>query len=266
MKTLFMLLTLSIVLLSGCHTDNLHPDMMPPAEPTGIRTLTGDNLIELFWNPSPDPDVAGYNVFVSTSYNGPYNIIGSTAYPHFIDGGAVNGNTYFYAISAYDFDGNESGLSKDVAYDVPRPEGYDVVLNDYRMYPNSSGYDFSSYAVIPYDALGVDMFFENYNGTLYMDVYEDTDIQDMGPTNSILDISTAPAGGWSATHDAVLAVGHTYVVWTFDDHYAKFRVTALSAGRVAFDWAYQLQKSNPMLKRAAGTTDRSSIIRAGHTH
>jgi hypothetical protein len=82
-----------------------------------------------------------------------------------------------------------------------------------------------------------------------MFVNTDTDIQDMGPTGSILDIGTAPSSGWSSTHSVALAPGHTYVVWTWDDHYAKFRVSSVSTGRVAFDWAYQLQKSNPLMKR-----------------
>ena len=85
-----------------------------------------------------------------------------------------------------------------------------------------------------------------------MNVYTDTDIQDLGYTHSLLDIKVAPASGWSPTHDVRLYVGHTYVVWTHDDHYAKFRVTSLSPSRVVFDWAYQLQESNPMLKRVPG--------------
>jgi hypothetical protein len=152
-------------------------------------------------------------------------------------------------VTAYDFDGNESDLSRDVAYDIPRPEGYDVVLNDYRQSPSYAGYDFSAYMVVPYDAQSTDMYFENYNGTYYINVFTDSDIQDMGPTSSLLDIKVAPASGWSSTHDARLYVGHTYVVWTHDDHYAKFRVTGISPNRLVFDWAYQLQESNPLLKR-----------------
>jgi hypothetical protein len=83
-----------------------------------------------------------------------------------------------------------------------------------------------------------------------MGVGQDTDIQDMGPTKSILDVGQAPSAGWSTSHDVSLAVGHTYVVWTWDDHYAKFRVSALSPNRVVFDWAYQLIPSNRLMKRS----------------
>lgn len=246
--------TLWIVLLvlfaSGCkQMMNDVVDRTAPSRPSGLWTETGNNMIELFWDRNRESDVAGYNVFVSSSYNGRYALIGSVRDPYFNDTGARNGSTYYYAVTAYDYDGNESELSRDVAYDVPRPEGYGVVLDNYRQVTATSGYDFSRYGVVPYNDLYADMYFENYQGTYYMNVREDSDIKDMGPTNSILDIREAPSSGWSTTHDVQLVAGHTYVVWTWDDHYAKFRVSNVSPSRVTFDWAYQLQKSNPLLKR-----------------
>lgn len=247
MKKTILITAISLAAFSGCHKF-VDFDTVPPGEPTGLYTETGDNFIELFWNDNRESDVAGYNIFVSSTYDGRYELIGSSHSPYFLDNGARNGSTYYYAVTAYDFEGNESDLSKDVAYDVPRPEGYDVVVYDYRRYTGTSGYDFSRYAVVPYNDLYADMYFENYNGDLYMNVRTDSDIQDLGPTSSLLDIKLAPASGWSSTHDVLLQPGHTYVVWTWDDHYAKFRVTSISSTRVVFDWAYQLQESNPMLK------------------
>jgi hypothetical protein len=262
MKRLALLSAMFALALSGCHRGFLEPDYSPPSPPTGLRTATGDNFIEVFWNENPEPDVQGYNIYASSSYNGRYELIGSSDRAYFNDTGARNGNTYYYAVTAFDFDGNESALSRDVAYDIPRPEGYNVVLSDFRTAPSTAGYDFSGYSVVAYDDNTSDMWYEYYNGDYYMDVRTDTDIRDMGPTSSILDISTAPSSGWSTTHDVLLTVGHTYVVWTFDDHYAKFRVSGMSASRVTFDWAYQLQKSNPLLKRAAvgGTASRPGPV------
>jgi hypothetical protein len=254
MKTLALITVLSGTLLVwGCTESSLPPDQSAPAAPTGLTTFAGDNAIELFWNRSPEKDVAGYNVFVSSTYNGRYDLIGSSREPHYVDKGAVNGNIYYYAVTAYDYDGNESRLSRDVAYDIPRPEGYDVALGDFRKYPSVGGFDFSKNAVVPYDDNYADMYFENYRDTLYMDVRSDTDIQDMGPTASIQDIATAPVDGWSPTHDVVLQVGHTYIVWTWDDHYAKFRVSSLAPSRVTFDWVYQVRSATPMLKHGTGT-------------
>jgi hypothetical protein len=250
MKTIVMFIVSGSLLLVSCDKP-YGPDYNPPSPPTGLVTQTGDNFIELFWNENPESDLAGYNIFVSSSYNGRYELIGSTQNLYFLDEGAQNGFTYYYGVTAFDFEGNESELSRDEAYDIPRPEGYNVVLNDYRQQPWSAGYDFSDYSVVPYDDLYADIYFENFNGELYMDVrIDDTDIQDMGRTSSLLEIAIAPDSGWSATHDVRLYAGHTYVVWTWDDHYAKFRVTNISPNRVVFDWAYQLQQSNPMLKRA----------------
>ncbi len=151
MKPLFFLIIAASIGLSGCFVDINHPDKTPPSPPTGLSTATGDNFIELFWKKNPERDVAGYNVFASSSYDGRYELIGSSETPYFLDKDAVNGNVYYYAVTAYDYEGNESELSKDVAYDIPRPEGYDVQLSDYHLYPAVSGYDFSGYAVVRYD-------------------------------------------------------------------------------------------------------------------
>lgn len=250
MKKVLIPLAAIVFALAGCIRGPFEADFVPPSAPTGLRTATGDNFIELFWNANREADVSGYNVYVSGTFSGRYELIGSTSATYFNDEGAVNGKTYYYAVTAYDYDGNESGLSKDVAYDIPRPEGYDLVMTDYRTAPLFAGYDFSGYKVLPFNDPASDMWYESYNGEFYMNVRTDTDIKDMGPTSSILDIGTAPSSGWSTTHDVLLRVGHTYVVWTFDDHYAKFRVAAMSPGRVTIDWAYQTLKSSPLLKRA----------------
>ncbi len=244
-------LAFTSLLIIGCESA-IPPDTRPPAPPTGLSTATGDNFIELFWNKNPEHDVAGYNVFVSSSYDGRYDLIGSTRVPHFVDRGAVNGNVYYYAVTAFDEDGNESALSRDMAYDIPRPEGYGVSLADVHRSPAGSGYDFSRSAVVAYDDEYADMYFENYRDTLFMNVRTDTDIEDMGPTESVLEISTAPSGGWSRTHDVVLQAGHTYFVYTWDGHYAKFRVSSLSGSNVVFDWVYQVRSLTPILKHGSG--------------
>jgi hypothetical protein len=54
-----------------------------------------------------------------------------------------------------------------------------------------------------------------------------TDIQDAGYASSLDAVDFAPNAGWSPTGSVELIVGHCYVVWTRDDHYAKFRVTEI---------------------------------------
>ncbi|MBN1638305.1 MAG: hypothetical protein JW866_05025, partial [Ignavibacteriales bacterium] len=207
MKTLKKILAakilLAIILLTGCdivHNDYDY-DYTPPAPPRNIVSITGDNRIDLMWDHNREKDLAGYNVYWSYSYNGAYELIGSTSDNYFIDWDAVNGETYYYAVTAYDYNGNESDLSNDVVYDTPRPEGFNQTIYDYLGFPTKSGYSFSDYRVVAYNSDLTDFFFENFNGTYYLNVWEDTDIQDMGPTNDIWDISWAPDRGWVPIND-----------------------------------------------------------------
>ncbi len=239
-----------ITITTGCHFDVSHIDTTPPKAPVGLIAFAEDNRVYLEWKYNYENDVAGYKVWVSSSFNGRYSYIGATVNNYFYDRRSQNGVTYYYAVSAYDYDGNESPLSSNEAFATPRPEGYGIAITDYRTKPNTAGYDFSTFTVGPYNDNYSDMFFEYYHGEYYMNVWDDTDIKDMGPTNSLYDIIKAPSGGWSATKDVKLFVGRTYVVWTHNDHYAKFRVISLSSSRVIFDWSYQLQRSNPYLKKS----------------
>jgi hypothetical protein len=86
----------------------------------------------------------------------------------------------------------------------------------------------------------------------YLNVWQDTDIQDMGYTNTLHDIGLAPTAGFSPSKTVEAIPGHTYVIWTWDNHYAKVRVKEVTPMRVTFDWAYQVAPASPELKRDAG--------------
>lgn len=269
MKTLkrILLSTLffGVIIFTGCDKLNNYHDDTPPSPPKNVSTVTGDNRVDIFWDYNTEHDVAGYNVYYAYSYNGKYTLIGSTKKDSFVDSGAKNGVTYYYAVSAYDYNGNESDLSKDEVYDTPRPEGFDQTIHDYLRFPNIAGYDFSKYLVLPYDDKYADLFFENYNGTYYLNVWDDSDIQDMGSTRDIWDISYAPTGGWVPLKQGEnvkytkAIIGHTYVIWTWDNHYAKVRVKNITSERVVFDWAYQLVEGNRELKRGNVSTERKEF-------
>lgn len=253
MKKLFLtaVLLFSTLIITSCDVnDSYYDDFTPPSPPSGVSVVNGDSRVDIYWNPNRESDVAGYNVYYSYTYDGKYTLIGTTRNTYFIDNGAVNGETYYYGVAAFDYNGNESDLSYDVVYSTPRPEGYNQAIFDYIRFPEISGYSFFDYKVVPFDDQYTDFFFENYNGTFYLDVWDDTDIQDMGPTNSLYDIEYAPTSGWSPTKDAIARVGHTYVIWTFDNHFAKIRIKNITADRVVFDWAFQLVKGETQLKRS----------------
>lgn len=248
-KVFYILTMLSIFIFTSCQRNDLMQiDNTPPSAPTGLNVLNGNNQVDISWNYNPEKDVAGYNIYYATSYYGKYTLIGSTTNNYFVDDGASNGTTYYYAVAAYDYNGNESDLSYDNVSATPRPDGFNESIFDYRKYPNSGGFSFTTYSVVPYNDISCDFFFENYNGSFYLDVWNDSDIQDMGPTNDIYDIPYAPTSGWSSTKDEIASVGHTYVIWTWDNHYAKIRIKNLTADRIVFDWAFQTVKGNIELK------------------
>ncbi len=251
-KILFVILALTII---SCDQELFYfEDNIPPAVPTNIVTETGDEFVIIEWNAVYNEDLAGYAVYYSDSYNGQYNLLGTTDKTSYIDYGAVNGITNYYAIASYDYDGNESDLSYDVAYDTPRPEGYDQNVYEVWQYPNISGYDFSTYKVTSYISDFTDFFFEYDNGVFYLDVWPDTDIQDMGKTNSIYEISYAPTDGWveKMPNDNLKYVeaikGNTYIIWTYDNHFAKIRINNIYTDHIEFDWAYQTASGNVELK------------------
>lgn len=255
-----------LAVIAGCDEDeNYYYDNTPPNPPINISTVTGDNRVDISWERNRESDLAGYNVYYAYSYDGEYTLIDNTEDNYFIDYGAENGETYYYAVTAYDFNGNESDLSHDVVHDTPRPEGFNEAIFDYSSFPNNSGFDLSEFLVTAYDSDGADFFFENFEGTLYLNVWEDTDIQDMGETKDIYNIDEAPAEGWVPliSGDNVkyveAEVGHTYVIWTWDNHYAKIRISRITGERMVFDWAFQLQSGNLELKSSAAPVKRNEL-------
>ncbi len=263
MRSTIVLFSLAFVLTSCIRREEvLAPDTIPPGPVRGITTISLDNAVQLDWLPNSEPDIAGYRVWVSDAYNGVYTEIGVvTVGTQFVDNGAINGVKYYYAVSAYDFEGNEGDLSKEVIYDTPRPEGYNVQAYDVVLFPQLSGYDFSTYSVGPYDDQFTDVYVEFANMLPYLRVWSDTDIQDMGYTYDLDEISSAPADGWAPSRICEAIVGHTYVVWTNDDHYAKMRVVQIGASSIRFDWAYQTAPSNPELKRVPSVDGRRPLMK-----
>ncbi|NCQ17151.1 MAG: hypothetical protein GW805_02395 [Ignavibacteria bacterium] len=258
---ILLFLTLGI---TSCNENymNDYYDNIPPNPPTGVEVLNGDNRVDLYWNNNRERDVAGYNVYFSTAYNGKYKLIGTTLNNFYIDDGAANGVLNYYAVTAYDYNNNESELSPDVAYATPRPEGFNQSIFDYHEFPNNSGYSFTTYSAVAFDNLDyTDFFFDIDNGTPYLDVHKDTDIQDMGVTSDIYDIAFAPESGWSLSKDAVAIAGHTYVIWTWDNHFAKIRVKTITRDRIVFDWAFQLVEGNPQLKVSGEKHKREKLER-----
>jgi hypothetical protein len=167
----------------------------------------------------------------------------------YVDRNVANGRTYWYRISAWNWHGEESELSEPT-YDTPRPEGWNQIIKDFNRYPCCSGFDLSRGEAVPYDDPCCDIYLEYYDEVFYLWVNdEDTYIQDFGFTEDIDDLDYSPVEGWSAFWDIELIKGHSYIIWTWDNHFAKIRVEDFTSHYgMLFDWAYQVDPGNQELK------------------
>ena len=94
------------------------PVPTPSPSPSVPQTTVAVGSVTLTWQANREQDLAGYKIYVGAS-SGSYTYAGSP----FMIGNATaytlsalpKGQTYFFAISAYDTSGNESGLSSEVS-------------------------------------------------------------------------------------------------------------------------------------------------------
>lgn len=256
----------SLLLLgaAGCDDDQVPVDREPPAVPRGITSITGDMQVTLLWYPNAEWDLSGYRIYRSLSGAGYYSRIDwisappSGHYIEYVDRNVENGVTYYYAVSAVDDAGNESGLSPENVFDTPRPAGR-TNLRSYETSPRSCAYDFSSRRVTDYDDPGADIAYVNnpVDGAWMLGLNEPgtdlyTALQDAGfaaNRDQYDSVTWAPAHGWSPSAAVELIEGHVYIVWTRNDHYAKLWVRSVYSDQVEFDWAYQTDPGNQELKQ-----------------
>ena len=95
-------------------------DTTPPAAPTGLVASGGTAVVDLDWNDNSETDLAGYNVFRSTSPSGDFYQVntGLLTASSYVDMTVTGGVTYYYVVAAVDTSDNESDLST-VAFATP---------------------------------------------------------------------------------------------------------------------------------------------------
>ena len=245
-----------VLVASGC--DDLNGDVVPPSEPDGVYSITGDNEVQVYWHGNDEEDLAGYRVYRASSIDGPFGLRATVYTTGYSDLTVSNGTTYYYRVSAFDDSGNESDLSE-AARDTPRPEGATVLYSASGSFSDRSGFDFSSMARVDagcscadvyYDATGTFALFLTRSGV-------DVQIQDAGYATideGLAKVDWAPDSGWSPTGTVEVVTGHAYVVWTEDNHFGAFYVRSVdpALASVDIDWSYQLDAGNPELVFAAG--------------
>jgi hypothetical protein len=246
-------------LFAGCNDnegDTIIVGDGPPPIPAGVYSVTGDETATVYWSPMVGADVRGYNVYASPAPDGPYDRIARVmgeASDHYVATGLDNGVTLYFAVDAFDFDGNTSDLSIELVHDTPRPAGFGLTLYAPEVNATQAAIDWSEYPggnaalAVPWDDPLADFLVVRVDSVLYLKgttiddgtgLYRN-DIQDFGFTTTLDEVDWAPFEGWSQSQEVELISGHSYIVWTWDDYYAKFRVTNTSKNSLTIEWAYQ---------------------------
>ncbi|MFZ5639823.1 MAG: cytochrome c3 family protein, partial [Bacillota bacterium] len=123
--------------MSMCHTQHVHNpranlikdkrftagDVTAPDAPSAPSVVGSSAIqLDLSWTASASTDVFGYYIYRKVGSGGSYTkygVVNSKVYAPakvwFYDGGLVPGQTYYYKVSAFDYNGNESGQSAEVS-------------------------------------------------------------------------------------------------------------------------------------------------------
>ncbi|HEY7726822.1 MAG TPA: hypothetical protein VID50_00040 [Candidatus Eisenbacteria bacterium] len=242
----------TLLLATGCRDANRVVALdLPPHRVEGVYSVTGDGRVEIHWRANQDDDIDFYKVYRNTSATGTFHLIGTPSGTSYVDHSVVNGSTYFYAVAAVDRAGQESvELSYENVFDTPRPEGFDVTLSSARVADATSGWDFSAQVRRSSLDPAADIYYDaDVTGGHYL-VFAalGTLIQDAGFVD-LVDVDYAPLSGWSADGVVEAIPGHSYMLFTGNNHYAKFHVTSRDGSGMLMDWAYQIDPDNRELVR-----------------
>ncbi len=99
-------------------------DVFPPAVPSGLQAVfSGPGqkpFVDLVWAPVADVDLDGYNVYRREEGTAPIKLNPKPLRtPAYRDENVTSGKHYFYAVTAVDVRGNESGHSEEADENVP---------------------------------------------------------------------------------------------------------------------------------------------------
>jgi hypothetical protein len=92
-------------------------DTTPPAAPTGLSATGGEQMVSLDWNDNNESDLAGYNVYRSTTSGSGYSKLNGSflTSSNYTDNDVDGYVTYYYIVTAVDTSLNESDDSNEVS-------------------------------------------------------------------------------------------------------------------------------------------------------
>lgn len=117
LKFFYLLLTLLCISCSDLKRVNEYDDLRYGLKaPTGVVAVQRlySSTIKITWFANTENSVKGYNLYRSTNSNGPYGKINSSLIRLLSEddyNGLVYDTTYYYKVTAVDYDGNESRMS-----------------------------------------------------------------------------------------------------------------------------------------------------------
>lgn len=247
------------------------PTFTPPPVPDAPRVIALDGANYLTWDTNARDGAADFSYYtVYLDDGGTTFLLGETDSEGFLDERAENGSTYSYFVTSVDDDGHESDGSL-LASGTPRPDYHGEWMYADGDQPSMSGFRFSSdeseIPIIPGDDLARDFRLESDgvqwwlvpgpNAQVSVSDWLTTALKcGPGADATCTDVSVAPTGDINyTTADAELFASTTYVIRVEDSpgvyNYGAIRVEFLgfdgSDAIMIFDWAFQLQSSNPNL-------------------
>ena len=86
-----------------------------------IPLITYASTVTLAWDQNPESDLAGYNIHYGTSSRNYDYSVDTGNSPSCTISGLQEGTTYYFAVTAYDSQANESDFSEEIAYTMPMP-------------------------------------------------------------------------------------------------------------------------------------------------
>ncbi len=265
---------ITLIVFAGCE-EKCDDDSVwdpRPEPPQGVFSITGDEYVELWWAGPYDRDIDEFIIYANTvGLNADYVEIGRRSaddnpnvdliYYDFTHSNLDNGDTYYYAIASVDNAGQISTLSAEDIFDTPRPEGV-IYIYDINVIQSSAGIHFVAGSTIDAANSECDAYIDSFDGIYYLNagdlnLFRGTEIQGMGYTTYWDDIGYAPTTGWSDLGYVEVVIGHTYIIKTDDNHYAKMRVLETDGAGVRLQWAYQTDLNNPELIAPSGNIDQN---------
>lgn len=108
---------------------NKSADIIAPAVPEKLTaTAKNSTRVTLSWLRTTDNyGVKGYNIYRSNTYTSGYTLVGTTGINSFSEGGLQEKATYYYRVSALDYQGNESGQSLVASVTLPSVVGQTAI-------------------------------------------------------------------------------------------------------------------------------------------